>query len=390
MQKKEFWALQIIFSISITAVMGLTTVSPAFPKIAAALSISKEHIGLILSIFALPGIILTPIFGVLADRFGRKKVLVPSLFLFSIAGLMCATARSFELLLILRFLEGIGAASLGALNVTLIGDIFTGNKRIAVMGYNASVLSIGTAIFPLIGGALANIQWYYPFFLPSFALLVGLVTLFLLDNPEPKRNTSLKNYFTSIGSILREKRVISILLISLGSYVILFGSFLTYIPFFVIKLMPSTEPLIIGVVLSSMSITTAIVTLFMKSITKKIKLVNLLKIAFILYAIALLIIPFVNSFILLFIPTIIYGIAQGFFLPASLTLLAEWTVDSNRAGLMSLNRMISQVGQTIGPLLMGFMFALAGIYSVFIIGALISILLFLLTFFSLRETANTE
>jgi MFS transporter, ACDE family, multidrug resistance protein len=384
MQKKEIWALQIIFSISITAVMGLTTVSPAFPKIALALCVSKEQIGLLLSVFALPGIILTPILGVLADRFGRKTVLIPSLFIFAVAGVSCAFARSFGLLLVLRFFEGIGAASLGALNVTLIGDIFSGNKRITTMGYNASVLSIGTAIFPLIGGALANIQWYYPFFLPSFALLVGLVTLLFLNNPEPKRNTTLKDYFSSIGSILKEKKVIAIFMASFTSYIVLFGSFLTYIPFFVINLMPEAKPLIIGIVLSSMSITTAIVTLFMKYISQKVKLVNLMKIAFILYAIAFMIIPFINNFNLIFLPTIIYGIAQGFFLPASLTLLTEWTRDSNRAGLMSFNRMISQVGQALGPLLMGLFFVLSGLSFVFFAGAIISILLFLFICNALR------
>lgn len=385
MQKKEFITLQIIFSISITAVMGLTTVSPAFPKIAAALNVTKEQIGLILTVFALPGIILTPIFGILADRFGRKKVLIPSLFLFSITGVMCAFARSFELLLLLRFIEGIGAASLGALNVTLIGDIFSGNRRVAVMGYNASVLSIGTAGFPLIGGALANIEWYYPFFLPGFAFIIGLLSLFFLNNPEPKLNTTLKDYFSSIKSILKEKKVISLLIASLGSYIVLFGSFLTYIPFLVTRLNPSAKPFLIGIILSSMSVTTAILTLFLKYITKKINLINLLKIAYVLYAIALLSFPFINSYVALFIPAVIYGIAQGFFLPVTQTLLAEWTVASNRAGFMSFNRMISQVGQAFGPLIMGLVFAGFGLDTVFFAGSILSVLLFIQVFILCRE-----
>jgi MFS family permease len=88
---------------------------------------------------------------------GRKKIIVPSLLLFGIAGTACAFARDFNLLLLLRLLQGIGAASLLSLSVTLIGDLYAGDRRANAMGYNASVTSIGTAIYPTVGGALATI-----------------------------------------------------------------------------------------------------------------------------------------------------------------------------------------------------------------------------------------
>lgn len=84
----------------------------------------------------------------LADRYGRKKILVPSLMLFGIAGGACMFTRDYHILLICRFFQGTGAASLGALNVTVIGDLYSGKERTTAMGYNASVLSIGTATYP--------------------------------------------------------------------------------------------------------------------------------------------------------------------------------------------------------------------------------------------------
>src|SRR3712207_7363843 len=72
---------------------------------------------------------MTPLLGVLSDRYGRKKILVPALILFGLAGGACAFARSFELLLALRFFQGMGAAALGTLNVTVIGDIYEGRER---------------------------------------------------------------------------------------------------------------------------------------------------------------------------------------------------------------------------------------------------------------------
>jgi MFS family permease len=71
---------------------------------------------------------------VLADRVGRKKIFVPSLVLFGIAGTDCAFARDFNLLLWFLFLQGIGAASLHSLTIALISDLYSGTRRTTAIG----------------------------------------------------------------------------------------------------------------------------------------------------------------------------------------------------------------------------------------------------------------
>ena len=90
------------------AVLGTSSITPAFPEIRDALGISSGQVGLLITVFTLPGILLTPVAGVLSDRYGRRKVLVPSLFLFGIASVACALATDFGLLLVLRTLQGVG------------------------------------------------------------------------------------------------------------------------------------------------------------------------------------------------------------------------------------------------------------------------------------------
>jgi MFS family permease len=104
-RKAIYWDtnLQIIFSVTLMAVLWVSSITPAFPKIAQALSISPRSIEWLIMVFTFPGIFLAPILGVLADRLGRKKTLVPALMLFGIAGGACAFTRDFDLLLILRF-----------------------------------------------------------------------------------------------------------------------------------------------------------------------------------------------------------------------------------------------------------------------------------------------
>ncbi len=76
------------------------------------MGISSGQVGFLITVFTLPGILLTPVAGVLSDRYGRRRVLVPSLFLFGVAGVAGALATDFGLLLVLRTLQGVGAEAL--------------------------------------------------------------------------------------------------------------------------------------------------------------------------------------------------------------------------------------------------------------------------------------
>ena len=66
------------------------------------------------------------------------------------------------------------------------------------MGYNASVLSIGTASYPALGGLLTALGWQFVFLLPVFAVPLAVVVLLKLNNPEPSIKTGLKVYFANV------------------------------------------------------------------------------------------------------------------------------------------------------------------------------------------------
>ena len=148
--------LQAIFGVTLMAVLGVSSIAPALPRIAETLGISAGQVGLLVTAFTLPGVILTTVAGVLADRYGRLRVLLPGLILFSIAGTGCVFATSFSVLIALRVVQGIGASAIGSINVTLIGDLFVDRQRTTAMGLNASVLSIGTAAYPAVGAIRAR------------------------------------------------------------------------------------------------------------------------------------------------------------------------------------------------------------------------------------------
>ncbi|MBW4664357.1 MAG: MFS transporter [Chroococcus sp. CMT-3BRIN-NPC107] len=359
--------LLIIFTISLIAILGVASVTPTFPRLREALNVPVERVGLLITVFTFPTLILGPIIGVFADRIGRKKILVPSLILFGIAGFSCAFVRDFNLLLGLRFLQGVGAASLLSLSVTLVGDLYTGDNRVTAMGYNASVSSIGTALYPTIGGALATMGWYFPFMLPIVAIPVGLLVLFGLKNPEPQGQRNLKVYLQNALKTIKNRQLFGLFIASAANFVLLYGAYVTYLPSLIADKF-GAEPFTIGLFLSSVSVAIAFTSSQLGNLARRFPPTTLIRASFVFYAVALAIVPFVSSLWLLLIPTTIFGIGLGIGFPSIQTLLATLAPKEYLATVISVNGTFFGLGQTLGPLLMGIAYGIGGINSVFYAG----------------------
>ena len=371
--------LQIMFGITLAYIMGVASITPAFPKIVKELNISVKDVGLLITAFSFPGILLVPFLGVIADRWGRKRIIIPFLMLFGIAGGLCFFVRDFKLLLILRLIQGIGAAPLGSLTVTIIGDLYSKKELTAAMGYNSSIRSIGSAGYPAIGGALAMMGWHYPFILPVIAIPIGFFVLFNLKTPEPANELHISEHLNIVWKKLRNRQVVGLLVIGIIIFVMLFGSYMTYFPLLLGNSF-GLSSLIIGLIIASVSLIAAFTSSQLGKIIKLFSRKAILKMSFILYALALLIIPLISQLRLFFIPVIIFGIAHGMSIPVIQALFAEAAPLKYRATFMSVSGMTFRVGQTLGPLLMGMVISVWGIGGAFYAGAGLSIVMFIIMF----------
>ncbi len=349
--------------------MEVSCIAPVLPKITEALSITAAQANLLLAAFTMPGIFLSPFFGIAADRFGRKKVLVPALLLFGICGTAAGFTRSFSLLLVLRFIQGAGAASLGSLNQIIIGDVFPGDQRVAAMGYNSSVVSIGTMMYPSIGGAVAILGWNYPFFLASLAFPVSLVVILGLDYREPVTNGKLKEYLKRSFRLINRREILSLYAGTLSAFILLYGVLLAFFPFY-IKRHFHSMPLIIGLAMSTASIGTIFGSLSLGKLARLFTPKKLLVSAFIIYAAALSLAYFMPVLILFIIPVFIYGFSNGIVIPNIQTQISILAPDEYRGAFMSINSSVLRLGQTIGPLITGVIFTGSGEGYVFAFGAL--------------------
>ncbi len=375
--------LTVIFLITLVGVMGVASITPAFPSIIKHFGITPTQVTMLITVFTLPGIFLAPVIGVLADNFGRKTILVPSLLLFGLAGLGCFFTKDWHVLLALRFFQGIGAASLGMLNITLIGDLFEGPKRGEIMGYNASVLSVGTATYPAVGGALAMAGWQFPFLLTFLAIPTALMIIFWLKNPEPDKKQNLKEYLKRTWKNVNQKTVWGLFILNILLFVILYGAYLSYFPQLMEERMQFT-PLYIGLFMSGFSVVTAITSSQLKRINRILKPKTQLQTGFGLYLVSMLLLSFSSQWWQLFFPVVTFGIAHGMIIPGIQTLLVGFAPITERAGFMSINGMVLRLGQTTGPIIIGLFYALGGTGTAFIGGAVVAVVMLLISFTMLK------
>jgi predicted MFS family arabinose efflux permease len=310
-------------------------------------------------------------------------VLVPSLLIFAIAGAACAFARDFRLLLLLRFLQGAGAAGIGAINITIIGDLYAGRERTAAMGCNSSVLSMGTASYPTVGGALATLGWFYPFLLPLVAIPVALAVHFSLDNPEPSRPEDFRQYLADVWKVLAHRRVLGMMVVGTLTFVILYGTYLAYFPLFVSGTF-HVSPLTVGLVMSISSLVTGITSSQSGRLVKFLSERALIGVSCLLYMVAALAIPLVTNLWWLTIPVAIFGVAHGINLPSLLALITAQAPMEQRGGLMAVNGVVLRLGQTLGPLVMGLAFTAAGMSGVFFSGAVCTLVMLVVVVTALR------
>jgi len=285
------------------SVMGMTNIIPAFPLIAETFQVSEEQVGLLITAFTLPGVFLIPVFGVLADRLGRRGVLLFSLILFSIAGSMSSLVSNFNTLMFLTFLQGIGSAPLGAINLALIGDLYNSNRS-KVLGYNNTALSVGTAVFPVLGGILALYSWRYPFLTAMLGLVVATSVFFMIKDTPSENPVKLRDYLWALRQSIFNKYVMWIFGLNVFSFILLFGILLTFFPFYVHNNLQAGSELI-GIYLALMSLAAGITSLKFADLLIYFQARTLLKISYGLFAVSIIGIGLAGNIYLMAIPILI-------------------------------------------------------------------------------------
>jgi len=160
------------------AVMDQTIVATALPAIAASLG-EVERLSWVVVTYLIAGTVAAPVYGQLGDVLGRRRLMFVALPIFIGASLLCAVARSIEMLAFARVLQGLGGGGLMTLSQALIGEAVPPRERGRYQGYLAAVVVCANTFGPLAGGYLTQQFGWPSIFLINlpFGLLAILLTL---------------------------------------------------------------------------------------------------------------------------------------------------------------------------------------------------------------------
>src|SRR5258708_31274691 len=141
-------------------VLDTTIANVALPHMQASLSATQDMINWVLTSYIVASAIALPISGWMADKVGRKRLLLISVVVFTIASALCATATSLPEMAVVRGLQGIGGAFIVPLDQATLFDINPRDKQGQAMALFGGGVMIGPILGPVLGGWLTdNYNW---------------------------------------------------------------------------------------------------------------------------------------------------------------------------------------------------------------------------------------
>ncbi|MER0281562.1 MFS transporter [Clostridioides difficile] len=198
--KKSITVLFVVIAMTFMATLDSSIINVALPVLASELNVSLSSIEWIIASYSIIICSTLLFFGRLGDIIGKPKIFQAGTILFTTASLLCGLSNSLTLLIICRFIQGIGASAYMANNHGIITELFPKESRGKALGILVTAVAIGNMVGPSIGGfILSMFNWNFIFFIniPIGIIVIFLNTKFLPDS----KITSEK--MDKIGAILQ-------------------------------------------------------------------------------------------------------------------------------------------------------------------------------------------
>ncbi len=185
-ETRKWWTLAAVSFGLFMIMLDNTVVNVALPSMARDLGVGLAELEWIVTGYALTfaSVMLTG--GKLADLFGRRRIFVIGLVIFTLSSLACGLAESGEFLIAARIVQGVGAALMNPATLSIIAATFPPHQRGMAIGIWAGVSALALAIGPLVGGLLTqHLDWSWIFFVNVPIGILAIVASFVLI-PESK------------------------------------------------------------------------------------------------------------------------------------------------------------------------------------------------------------
>lgn len=398
------------FFVMIASIGGLAILSstlaktPVLPLFAHALHATPAEIGWIVMASTIPGILISYPAGALSDYLGSRRLLLASLVVFATAPFLYLLVGTAVQLMAVRFYHGFATAIFGTVANAAIAERYT-SERAARLSTFSSATIVGRSIAPFLGGSLISLASFHAVYIACaisgvLALAAGLLlypqgtrhqtripagAASAQRDPEPqlKSKQELLRFWASLASVLRDRGIMLVSLVEAAQYLV-FGAIEAFLALYAASLgIPAWE---IGVILGVQLISIVFAKPLMGKLSDRVGRRRVILPGLLIGAVSVVLMSFVPSFIGLSMLSLAFGIGFATVTSSTSALVADLTRDGRYGSSMGVLRTVMDVGQSIGPVLTGWMVGVAGYGSAFTLLAAILVLAAVMLGLLLRDS----
>jgi len=350
----------------------------------------------------IPGILVSYPAGALSDYLGKQRVLLASLVVFATAPFLYLLIETAWQLMAVRFYHGFATAIFGTVASAAIAERYTADRAARLSTYS-SVTIVGRSIAPFLGGTLISLASYDAVYIACAISGVLALSTGLLLHPQGVRRQTLApravlaqrdgtsapatkpewpHFWASLTTVLRDRGIMLVSLVEAAQYLV-FGAIEAFLALFAASLgIPAWQ---IGVILGVQLVSIVFTKPVMGRVSDRIGRRHVILPGLLIGAASVVLMPYAPSFIGLAVLSLVFGLGFATVTSSTSALVADLTKDGRYGSSMGVLRTVMDVGQSIGPVLTGWMVGTAGYGSAFTLLAVILLLAALLLGLLFRE-----
>lgn len=344
--------------------------TPVLPLFAESLSATPAEIGWIVIVSTIPGILVSFPAGALSDFLGHRRVLLASLLVFATAPFLYLFVDSAWQLMAVRFYHGFATAIFGTVATAAIAGHYTADRAARLSTYS-SITIVGRSVAPFLGGALISMASFGAVYVACavsgvLALAAGM---FLRDSaPGKKQNAERPHFWKSLMTVLRDRGIMLVSLVEAAQY-LAFGAIEAFLALYAASLgIPAWQ---IGIILGVQLVSIVFMKPLMGRVSDRVGRRRVIVPGLLVGSASIALLPFMSGFVGLSLLSLAFGLGFATVTSSTAALVADLTRDGRFGSSMGVLRTVMDVGQSIGPVLTGWMVVVAGYDEAFMLLAAI-------------------
>ena len=368
-QRKKLFLLMINMFIAVGSFGIIIPILPAYLK---SIGQGGTAAGLMIAIFAGAQLVMSPIAGKWADKYGRRIMIIVGLSGLALSMFVFYFSDSVSVLYASRVIGGVGAALLIPAIFAYVADITTMDQRAKGNSYISAAMSLGIVVGPGIGGFLADFGLKVPLLVSAIVgLLAVIFSALVLKESKPEEmelpNTKPEPMVKELAQSFKKPYFVPLVITLVMSFGLM--AYESVLGLFVDNQF-GASPQDIALLVTSTGIVSVIIQLFAVGwIVKKFGEENVLRIFLGVAAFGFLLSIIVSSYVLFFVVTMIIFLATSILRPVLTTLISK-LAGKEQGFAMGMNNAYMSIGNVLGPLLAGLLYDVHIIYP-FILGLII-------------------